>query len=1180
MFAHLHVHSEYSLLDGACRIKQLISAVKELGQEAVAITDHGVLYGAVDFYKEAKKQGVKPIIGCEVYVAQRSMQDRVFGLDSDSAHLVLLCENNVGYHNLMQIVSRSWTEGFYNKPRVDHALLAQYSEGLIALSGCLSGEIPRSLNNNDYPTALKLALEYRDMFGEGNFYLELQNHGLVQQEIVNAGIIRLHNETGIPIVATNDCHYIKKDDARVQEILLCIQTRTTIEDKTALRMPNDEFYLKSEGEMREIFSDYQEAVDNTAEIAERCCVEFEFGHTRLPHFDVPDGREHCEYLRDMCYSGLKQRYENPEDKQLVSRLEYELSVINSMGYTDYYLIVSDFVNYAHAHDIPVGPGRGSGAGSLAAYCVGITNIDPIKYNLLFERFLNPERVSMPDFDIDFCNERRQEVIDYVISKYGANNVAQIVTFGTMAAKAAIRDVARVMVMPYSFGDKIAKMIPHSLHITLREALEESKELRELYESDDRVRELLDVSMSIEGMPRHASTHAAGVVITELPVSEYVPLAVNDDVVVTQYTMTTLEELGLLKMDFLGIRNLTVIKDAETMIRKKSPDFSVSKISYEEKDVFAMMSSGETLGVFQFESAGMRSVLARVEPESIEDLTAVLSLYRPGPMASIPKFIENRKNPSLIKYDDERLKDILDVTYGCIVYQEQVMQIFRRLAGYSLGRADVVRRAMSKKKHDVMQKEREVFINGLKDENGNVIVEGALNRGVSEDAAEKIFGEMEAFASYAFNKSHAVCYASVAYQTAYLKTRYPAEYMAALLTSVFDWRSKVSEYIAECRRMKISVLPPHVNESSLGFTCTDEGIRFGLLAIKNLGKGAILRLVRERETNGKYTSFVDFCCRAFGKDINRMAIESLIKSGAMDGLADNRRQMLLSLDRVMNYLENDKRRNIDGQLNLFGEEEQGSGEIEMVATDEMPLGELLAMEKEVTEMYLTRHPLDEYADIAAKIGATPLIDIIQSAEDEMSTEYKDGSRVRVLVMVDSFKLKVSRKGEKMAFAVAEDSGGSLEMIVFPGVFAACSNLLAIGNIICVDARISLRDEEEPKLICERILSAEQAKGLTSPGFPAQTDDSRARNSRGVSQPDGRPMLYLRAPSMESPQMQRAMKVIRVFDGSSRLFVYLTESGKLMEAPSKYRVMMNTVMLDELSRILGEENVAVKYEKQQR
>ena len=1182
MFAHLHLHSEYSLLDGACRIKDLVAAVRELGQDAVAVTDHGAMYGAVDFYKEAKKQGVKPIIGCEVYVAPRSMTDKTHGVDSEYSHLVLLCENNTGYHNLIRLVSLSWTEGFYNKPRIDRQILSRHTEGLIALSACLAGDIPRFLLNGDYASAYKRALEYREMFGEENFFLELQNHGIEEQKTVSAGLLRLHKETGIPLVLTNDCHYIRKSDARTHEILLCIQTKSTVNDPGAFRFPTNEFYLKSEAEMRALFPEVPEAADNTVKIAERCQVEFEFGHTKLPHFEVPGGMNHAVYLKNMCYDGLRARYENPDDERLLSRLWYELSVVEKMGYTDYYLIVNDFVQYAKSHGIPVGPGRGSGAGSLAAYCVGITDVDPMKYDLLFERFLNPERVSMPDFDIDFCNERRQEVIDYVIRKYGADNVAQIITFGTMAAKAVVRDVGRALGMPYSVPDRIAKMIPNALHITLKEALEGSEELRREYDGDPEIKELLDISMSLEGMPRHASTHAAGVVITRLPVSEYVPLAVNDDVAVTQYTMTTLEELGLLKMDFLGIRNLTVIKDAEEMIRRKHPSFRMKSIPYDDPDVFAMMGAGETSGVFQFESAGMRGVLQRMEPKSIEDLTAVLSLYRPGPMASIPKYIENSRNPSRIQYDDERLKPILDVTYGCIVYQEQVMQIFRALAGYSLGRADVVRRAMSKKKHDVMRREREVFLNGLRDDDGAVIVEGAIARGVKREAAEKIFGEMESFASYAFNKSHAVCYAVVAYQTAYLKCKFPGEYMSALLTSVLDWRGKVSEYIVECRRMGISVLPPSINESDLNFTYTPEGIRFGLLAIKNLGRGAIIRILREREAGGPYRGFFEFCSRVSGSEVNRRAVESLIKSGALDGLADNRRQMLISVGLVMDYLENDRRHNLEGQMNLFGDKEASGQGIELPKSEEFPLEELLAMEKEVTELYLSSHPLEAYADIARRVRAVPILKIIAGAEDETDTRYADGRHVRLLAMIEKLKLKLSRNNEKMAFADVEDAGGTLEMIIFPKVLAEHAAVVAEHVPLILDGRISLREDEEPKIICERMFPLSQADHLP----PAEYGDGRPPRHDEPSPPPaplpeqqqkrhGNPVLFLRVPSMDSPEWQRAMKVMKVFDGITRVFIRCADTGEMVEAPAQYRVMMNDVMLRELSRILGGDNVAVRY-----
>ncbi|MEF2919075.1 MAG: DNA polymerase III subunit alpha, partial [Acutalibacteraceae bacterium] len=815
-FVHLHVHSEYSLLDGACRISKLVDRAKENGANAVAVTDHGNMYGAIDFYKEAIKKGIKPIIGCEVYMATRSRFDKTTEHDRHNYHLVLLCENNTGYQNLIKLVSKGWTEGFYGKPRIDKELLEKHHEGLICLSACLAGEIPQNLLHGDYTKARELANYFRNLFGKDNFFLEIQNHKIKEQLIVLPQLIQLSEETGIPLVATNDCHYIDKSDSQTHNILLCIQTNHTINDEDKMEFQTDEFYFKTEEEMTQLFSTVPQAISNTQLIADRCNVTFEFGKTKLPHFEVPDNRDHFEYFRDECYKGLYKHYGTSPQQSIVERLEYELGVVNQMGYVDYYLIVNDFIQYAKRNGIPVGPGRGSGAGSLAAYCIGITGIDPIKYNLLFERFLNPERVSMPDFDVDFCTERRQQVIDYVVRKYGEDHVAQIITFGTMAAKGGIRDVARAMAMPYSVADGVAKLIPNELHITLKKALEISKEFKDRYDTDYEVHKLIDTAMAIEGTPRHASKHAAGVVITEMPVNEYVPLAKNDDAVVTQYTMTTLEELGLLKMDFLGLRNLTVIDDAEKMIKQKNPSYSESNIDEKDKPVFKMLSQGNSEGVFQFESGGMKSVLVQLKPESVEDLIAVISLYRPGPMDSIPKYIENRHHPEKITYKHPLLKDILEVTYGCIVYQEQVMQIFRSLAGYSLGRADIVRRAMSKKKKDVMERERDIFINGLVNENGDIEVEGCLRRGVDKVTANSIFSEMESFASYAFNKSHAAAYATVSYKTAWLKCHYPREYMSALLTSVLDNFSKLASYTEECSRLGIRVLPPHINYSETAF----------------------------------------------------------------------------------------------------------------------------------------------------------------------------------------------------------------------------------------------------------------------------------------------------------------------------------------------------------------------------
>ena len=872
-FTHLHLHTEYSLLDGACRIEGLMQRVKALGQTAVAITDHGVMYGCVDFYKAAKKAGVKPIIGCEVYVATRTRFDKVNRIDG-SNHLVLLCKNETGYKNLIKMVSAGFTEGFYNKPRVDHELLEEYHEGLICLSACLAGEIPQALLAGDYEKAKNLARYYEDLFGKGNYYIEIQDHRLDEQRTVLPLLVRLSRETGIPLVATNDAHYLEKEDSRMQHILICIQTNKTVNDDDVLEFGTDEFYVKSTDEMYELFSAWPEACENTNRIAEMCSFDFEFGVTKLPYFVAPDGMDNKEYFVKLCRDGLLRRYGADVPEDIRARLDYEISIIDRMGYINYYLIVFDFINYAKSQGIPVGPGRGSGAGSLAAYCVGITNIDPIKYNLLFERFLNPERVSMPDFDIDFCYERRQEVIDYVIRKYGADHVAQIVTFGTMAARAAIRDVGRVLDMPYGTVDGIAKLVPMEPKMTLTKALSISRELKARYDADPQVKELIDMSLKLEGMPRHASTHAAGVVITREAADEYVPLATNDGNPVTQFTMTTIEELGLLKMDFLGLRTLTVIDDAEKMIRKREPGFSMDAVPYDDQRVYAMLNAGETEGVFQMESGGMTQAVMGLQSKSLEDIIAIISLYRPGPMESIPTYIANRHNPGNVKYKTPQLEHILDVTNGCIVYQEQVMQICRELAGFSYGQADLVRRAMSKKKHDVMEKERQHFVHG-NTEPGHECA-GCVANGISETVANAIFDDMSSFASYAFNKAHAAAYAVVAYQTAYLKRHYPREFMAALLTSVLDNTGKVIEYTAECQRMGIRVLPPDINASDAGFTVEGKDIRFGLLALKNVGRNLIATVVRER-SGTPYRSLYDFCKRLHGTEINRRAVESMIKS---------------------------------------------------------------------------------------------------------------------------------------------------------------------------------------------------------------------------------------------------------------------------------------------------------------
>ena len=1032
-FTHLHVHTQYSLLDGVCKLDRLLDKAKELGQTSLAITDHGVMYGAVEFYNEAKKRGIKPIIGCECYVAPRGRNDKIHALDSERYHLILLCKDNEGYQNLISMVSESWINGFYVKPRIDRELLLKHHKGLIALSGCLYGEIPRLLSRGDYEKAKETALWYKSVFGDGNYYLEIQNHLMKEQRDILPDMLRLSEETGIPLVATNDVHYIEKDDSYVQQVVICIQTNHVLGENTGLDFSSRELYLKSEEEMLEVFDFAPEAVSNTAVIAEKCNIEFEFGKIKLPFFDIPGCDNHFEYFRNRCFEGLKKKVcENPPS-EYVERLEYELKVVEQMGYTDYYLIVSDYVDYAKRNKIPVGPGRGSGAGSLAAYCMGITEIDPMKYNLLFERFLNAERVSMPDFDVDFCYIRRDEVINYVIEKYGADHVAQIITFGTLAAKAAVRDVGRALGVPYNTVDQVAKAIPNELKITIDKALDTSKELKKMYAENSDVRKIIDTARKVEGMPRHASTHAAGVVITEKPVDFYVPLAVNDNVIVTQYTMNTLESLGLLKMDFLGLRTLTVIDYAEKLVRKKNPDFDISKIDINDKKVFQMLSRGETSGVFQYESAGMRSVLTRLKPKSLEDMIAVVSLYRPGPADSIDTYIENSHHPEKIRYKTPLVKDIFDVTYGCMVYQEQVMQVCRKLAGYSYGRADIVRRAMSKKKADVMEKERHNFIYGLINEDGTVECEGCIKRGVSEEAASEIFDEMSSFAKYAFNKSHAAAYALVAYRTAYLKCYYPCEIMAATLTSVLDRTEKVSEYIEECNRLNIPVKPPNVNTSYDGFTVKDNCIHFGLRAVKNIGKGFINSIVTEREQGGEYVSFYSFCKRVYGKEFNRRACESLIRCGALDSFALNRRQMMENYDAIAGNAADIARNALEGQLDFFGMcsgESSNDTESTIPPVPEYSKSDLLEMEKDILGIYITGHPLAEIRTLAK---AARLPDI------SAAMQLKEGGKTALVCSFSSVKPHSARNGAAMAFAViprdATSAAMDLVIAIMPPLLAA-------------------------------------------------------------------------------------------------------------------------------------------------
>ncbi len=1147
-FVHLHVHTEYSLLDGACRIDRMFDRLKELGQTAIAITDHGVMYGCVDFYKAAKKAGVKPIIGCEVYVATRSRFDKVNRIDG-SNHLVLLCKNETGYKNLIKLVSAGFIEGFYSKPRVDKELLEQHHEGLVCLSACLAGEIPQALLAGDYEKAKAAALYFNDLFGQGNFYIEIQDHGIDAQQQILPLLIRLARETGIPLVATNDAHYLRKEDSKMQSILICIQTGKTVQDADKLEFETDEFYLKSTEEMYDLFSIAPDACENTVKIAEMCDFDFEFGVTKLPYFEAPDGMDNQVYFEKLCREGLVRRYGDGVTDEMRERLEYEIDVIRRMGYTNYYLIVFDFINYAKQQGIPVGPGRGSGAGSLAAYCVGITNIDPIRYNLLFERFLNPERVSMPDFDVDFCYERRQEVIDYVNEKYGHDHVAQIITFGTMAARAAIRDVGRVLGMPYAQVDSISKMVPMELKMTLNRALEVSPELKAQYEADPQVKELIDTAIKIEGMPRHASTHAAGVVITREAANEYVPLASNDGVPVTQFTMTTIEELGLLKMDFLGLRTLTVIKNAEEMVRRREPDFSMDNISYDDAATYDMLGRSETEGVFQLESTGMKQVLTGLQPKNLEDIIALISLYRPGPMDSIPTYLRNRHEPDKVRYKTPQLAHILDVTNGCIVYQEQVMQICRELAGFTLGQADLVRRAMSKKKHDVMEKERQHFVTGC-----------AAN-GISEQAANDIFDDMSSFASYAFNKSHAACYAYVAFQTAYLKCHYPSEFMAALLTSVLDNTDKVIEYTGECQRLGIKVLPPSINVSDGGFTVDGKSIRFGLNATKNVGRNLIAAVVRERKEK-PFTSLYDFCRRLHGQELNRRAAESLVKCGAFDETGVSRKAMLENVDAIFKSVETDVGRNVEGQLDLFsqlsGESAGAAGEdFHIEDHGEFPLPELLKMEKEVSGLYLSGHPLDGYRQQIQKIGACRIADLM----GEEARRY-DGKHVNIVCAVIKSKFMTTRSNTMMAFTNVEDLSGTMEIIVFPKVLADCRIALQDNAVVVINGRVSVKEEENAKLVAEKITPIEEysANGAAAPR-PAQ--DKPARKG-----------MYLKVPSRSCPQFAKVENLLSIFEGSLPVYIYFEDQKQLTLAPRNLWSMEHELLTCELKRILGDGNVAFK------
>ncbi len=1168
-FAHLHVHTEYSLLDGACRIEKLMDRVAELGQTAVAMTDHGVMYGAIDFYRAAKARGIHPVIGCEVYVTPGSRFERSYAQGQWHRHLILLCENMEGYRNLIHMVSLSFSEGFYVRPRVDLDLLRKHSKGLICLSACLAGSIPQALMNGDYEGAKRQALEFREIFGENNFFLEIQDHGIEAQKEVNMGLYRLSDETGIPLVATNDAHYLTREDARIQDVLMAIQMGKTVDDPTRMKFETNEFYIKSEEEMFALFPTHPDAIARTVEIANRCQVEFEFGKYHLPQFDVPDGYTAREYLDKLCLEGLHERY--PDDDGTVrERLDYEINMIDKMGFVDYFLIVSDFIHYAKRNGIPVGPGRGSAAGSIVSYCLGITDLDPIKYSLYFERFLNPERVSMPDIDVDFCYVRRPEVIEYVTRKYGADHVAQIVTFGTMAARAAIRDVGRALSIPYNEADAVAKQVPMELHITIDRALTINPELKKMYDSNPTVKNLIDTARALEGMPRHASTHAAGVVITKDPVDTYVPLARNDEQMVTQFTMTTLEELGLLKMDFLGLRNLTVIADAEKMIRRHTPDFSIEKVSDHDAATFQMLGQGRTMGVFQLESAGITNVVTGLRPQSIEDITAVVALYRPGPMQSIPRYIECRHHPEKVRYKHPLLEPILSVTYGCMVYQEQVMEAFRKLAGYSLGKADMVRRAMSKKKFKELEKERVSFIYGNPDEG----IDGAIARGVPEQTAAEIFDEIMDFANYAFNKAHAVCYAVVSYRTAYLKCHYPREYLAALLTSVLDVPGKISEYIAEAKEMGIRVLPPDVNSSEDGFSVSGEDIRFGLAAIKNVGRAFMRQLVEERQANGPYTSLMDFCERLYDKDLNRRALESMIQAGAFDSMGFHRSQMLAVYERVVDAVANERRKNVEGQLDLFGMgvENVQDEEIAMPNLPEMGKKELLALEKQTTGLYLSGHPMDAYESLAKRANAAKIRAIADDLmPDAEQPKYKDGMYVNLACVVSAVKLKSTKSGSMMAYATVEDMTGMMELVVFPNALQQFGMYLKEDEAVLINGRIDAREDEAPKLIVQSAapLSEESVSALESKELAKKPTLTGQQALAKAGQ-----RLYLRLPELSGEQFEQVKRFLAKQPGEIPVVLCLTSGGKPRLAPRSLWCAGNLQLMQNLRFLLGNENVILK------
>lgn len=1092
-FVHLHIHSEFSLLDGANRIKDLPVRAKELGMDAIAITDHGVMFGAIDFYKACQANGVKPIIGCEVYVAPRNRCDKDPNLDSKYSHLILLAKNNEGYKNLSKLVSLSWTEGFYYKPRIDKEILEKYHENLICCSACLAGEVNQAILKNDMEEAEKIALWYKNLFGK-DYYLEVQHNGVKEQVLANQKLIELSRKLDIPLVATNDAHYLKREDAYNHEVLLCIQTGKRMTDEDRMRFDTDELYVKSPEEMKDFFKNIPEAIENTVKIAEECNVTFEFGHTILPNYDVPEEFEsHFDYIKKLTEDGIRERYgENPSE-EIKQRTEYELGVINKMGYVDYFLIVWDYIHYAKSQGIPVGPGRGSGAGSIVAYAIGITDIDPIKYNLLFERFLNPERISMPDFDVDFCYERRQEVIDYVGRKYGVDHVSQIITFGTMSARMVIRDVGRALDLPYAEADKLAKMIPNELHITIKKSMEQNRELAELYENEPEMKKLLDIAMALEGMPRQASTHACGIVITKEPVDTYVPLYYREGAISTQFIMTTLEELGLLKMDFLGLRTLTVIQDTKNLVKKTQGIEVTFDDDMNDREVYKQWQEGNSVGIFQFESQGMTNFMKELKPDCLEDIIAGVSLYRPGPMDQIPRYIANKKDVSHAVYTHPALKPILSVTYGCMVYQEQVMQIVRDLAGYSLGRADLVRRAMGKKKLDVMEKEREVFINGQTDKDGNVLVLGCARKGIDERSANIIFDEMAEFAKYAFNKSHAAAYAVLSYQTAYLKTYYPAEFMAAMLNSFLGNLDKIPGYVDECKRLHIDILKPDINKSYTRFTVDDGKIRFGLGSIKNVGTAAVDEIVAERDKNGEFKDFADFCERIKDASVNKKCVESLIKAGAFDSFEPTKATLMESFETIIDTITNSDKKSFNGQVSMFdlggasGEENKEMQELKYTykIAPEYSEKELLSMEKEMLGLYISGHPLEELREEIEKQTNINAYQMRQSNVEDLSDEQvlnmveqgttmqiaknalQDGQNVKYAGIISSVKKKYTKTNKLMAFVTVEDLYGGAEIIVFESCYQNCSNILMVDNIVLVEGRLSIREDDETKIVAKEI-----------------------------------------------------------------------------------------------------------------